>query len=80
MAFQTISQLLATPTDEMTVTQSDREHFDVQVLPPMDRDEESGYASASSSDSSFPDVFFTKPHLTFLNRQLQNLEPQGGHT
>ncbi|MCJ1299121.1 hypothetical protein MMC08_001912 [Hypocenomyce scalaris] len=39
------------------------------------RDEESGYASASSSDESIPDVFFTKPHLTFLNRQLQNLEP-----
>ena len=41
------------------------------------RDEESGYASASSSDESIPDVFFTKPYLTFLNRQLQNLEPLG---
>lgn len=47
------------------------------MIPPMDRDEESGYASASSGDSSVPDVFFTKPHLTFLNRQLQHLEPQG---
>lgn len=41
------------------------------------RDEESGYASASSSDESISDVFFTKSHLTFLNRQLQNLEPPG---
>ena len=64
----------------MPVIASDHEHFHAQLLAPMDRDEESGYASASSSDSSIPDVFFTKPHLTFLNRQLQNLEPQGGQT
>lgn len=44
------------------------------------QDEESGYASASSSEESIPDVFFTKPHLTFLNRQLQNLEPPGNMT
>ena len=62
----------------MPVIGSDRVHFDNQGFGPVDRDEESGYASASSSDSSIPDVFFTKPHLTFLNRQLQNLEPQGG--
>jgi phosphoadenosine phosphosulfate reductase len=53
------------------------QEIEPQIIPPMDRDEESGYASASSSDSSVPDVFFTKPHLTFLNRQLQHLEPQG---
>jgi len=53
------------------------QQLETEMLPPMDRDEESGYASASSSDSSVPDVFFTKPHLTFLNRQLQHLEPQG---
>ncbi|MCJ1248632.1 hypothetical protein MMC30_005850 [Trapelia coarctata] len=52
------------------------QHLETEMLPPMDRDEESGYASASSSESSVPDVFFTKPHLTFLNRQLQHLEPQ----
>lgn len=40
-------------------------------------DLESGYASASSSEASIPEVVFTKPHLQFLNRQLQNLEPQG---
>ncbi|KAI9879887.1 MAG: hypothetical protein M1830_006554 [Pleopsidium flavum] len=40
------------------------------------QDLESGYASASSSEASIPDIFFTKPHLQFLNRQLQNLEPQ----
>ena len=42
-----------------------------------DRDDESGYVSASSSDASMPDILFTKPHLAFLNRQLQTLEPQG---
>ncbi|KAL9107478.1 MAG: hypothetical protein Q9187_008420, partial [Circinaria calcarea] len=50
---------------------------DTESIMPLDRDDESGYASGSSSDSILPDVFFTKPHLTFLNRQLQNLEPQG---
>ena len=44
---------------------------------PLEQDSESGYASGSSSDSSLPDLYFTKSHLTFLNRQLQNLEPQG---
>ncbi|MCJ1474581.1 hypothetical protein MMC13_003240 [Lambiella insularis] len=43
---------------------------------PIDRDEESGYASGSSSEASIPDVFFTEPHLRYLNRQLQQLEPQ----
>ncbi|MCJ1288240.1 hypothetical protein MMC26_007595 [Xylographa opegraphella] len=47
-----------------------------EILPPMQSDDESGYASCSSSEASVPDVFFTKPHLRFLNRQLQNLEPQ----
>ena len=42
-----------------------------------EHDSESGYASGSSSDAETPDIFFTKPHLTFLNRQLQGLEPQG---
>ena len=40
-------------------------------------DYESGYASGSSSDAELPEIYFTKPHLAFLNRQLQNLEPQG---
>ena len=41
-------------------------------------DLESGYVSGHSSQgSSSPDVVFTNPHLIFLNRQLQNLEPQG---
>ena len=42
-----------------------------------DRDYESGYVSGSSSEASIPDLYFTKPHLAFLNRQLQNFEPQG---
>ena len=38
---------------------------------------ESGYVSGSGSESSLPEIHFTKPHLAFLNRQLQFLEPQG---
>ncbi|KAJ5210755.1 Phosphoadenosine phosphosulfate reductase CysH [Penicillium cf. griseofulvum] len=39
---------------------------------------ESGYVSAGSSSSEdyVPEIVFTKPHLQFLNRQLQFLEPQ----
>lgn len=41
-------------------------------------DPESGYVSGRSSQgSNRPDVHFTNLHLVFLNRQLQNLEPQG---
>ncbi|KAI9893782.1 MAG: hypothetical protein M1814_005999 [Vezdaea aestivalis] len=39
-------------------------------------DVESGYASASSSENSLPEVYFTKPHLKFINQQLAKLEPQ----
>jgi len=39
--------------------------------------DESGYASAASSQESLPDIYFTKPHLKFINAQLQKLEPQG---
>ncbi|MCJ1400103.1 hypothetical protein MMC11_003306 [Xylographa trunciseda] len=52
------------------------QQLETEILPPAHRDDESGYASGSSSQTSLPDVFFTKPHLRFLNRQLQNLEPQ----
>ncbi|KAF2709688.1 Phosphoadenosine phosphosulfate reductase CysH-type [Pleomassaria siparia CBS 279.74] len=38
---------------------------------------ESGYASGSSSQDSLPEAYFSKPHLKFLNSQLQKLEPQG---
>ncbi|RAH43409.1 phosphoadenylyl-sulfate reductase (thioredoxin) [Aspergillus brunneoviolaceus CBS 621.78] len=37
---------------------------------------DSGYVSGSSSDDYSPEIVFTKPHLKFLNRQLQFLEPQ----
>ncbi|KAL9065942.1 MAG: hypothetical protein Q9157_007310 [Trypethelium eluteriae] len=40
------------------------------------RKEESGYASASSSHANFAEIFFTKPHLRFINQQLKQLEPQ----
>ena len=38
---------------------------------------ESGYASGSSIDEAVPEVYFSRAHLRFLNRQLQNLEPSG---
>lgn len=41
------------------------------------QDVESGYVSGSSSNADLPEIYFTKPHLAFLNRQLQHLEPQG---
>ena len=40
-------------------------------------DIESGYASATSENGGFADVYFTKPHLKFLNKQLNQLEPEG---
>jgi len=52
------------------------QQLETEMLPPVHRDDESGYASGSSSQTSLQDVFFTKPHLRFLNRQLQHLEPQ----
>lgn len=36
-----------------------------------------GYESGFSSQDRPPEIYFTTPHLSFLNRQLQNLEPQG---
>ncbi|KAG8624287.1 hypothetical protein KVT40_007354 [Elsinoe batatas] len=39
------------------------------------RDAESGYASGSST-ASLPDLYFSRPHLKFLNQQLSKLEPQ----
>lgn len=44
---------------------------------PTIHDTESGYASGASSQDSLPDVYFSKPHLKFLNQQLQQLEPEG---
>jgi len=45
----------------------------------MLRDDESGYASGESNHESLPEIFFSKPHLKFLNSQLQKLDPQGPH-
>lgn len=42
----------------------------------VDAGYESGYVSGSGSEASIPEIVITKPHLRFLNRQLQNLEPQ----
>ena len=43
---------------------------------PLSKIADSGYASGSNSEIDLPEVYFTKPHLQFINRQLQNLEPQ----
>ena len=37
---------------------------------------DSGYASGTRSEIGIPELYLTKPHLQFLNRQLQFLEPQ----
>ena len=46
---------------------------------PSSSSDESGYLSGSSSPDSHdpPKIRFTTAHLNFLNRQLQNLAPQG---
>ncbi|KAJ5114722.1 hypothetical protein NUU61_000481 [Penicillium alfredii] len=49
---------------------------DVDSLDLRDANTESGYVSGGSSDDYIPEIVFTKPHLQFLNRQLQFLEPQ----
>lgn len=38
--------------------------------------EESGYASAESSQENLQEIFFTRPHLKYINAQLAKLEPQ----
>ena len=53
---------------------------DMESLDARDTNTESGYASGGSgaaSEDYIPEIVFTKPHLQFLNRQLQFLEPQG---
>jgi phosphoadenosine phosphosulfate reductase len=53
--------------------------FDKEQYPPSPTigSEESGYASATSSQDGLAEVYFSKPHLKFINAQLQKLEPQG---
>lgn len=50
---------------------------DMEGIDTRDTNTESGYDSGSSSVDYIPEIVFTKPHLQFLNRQLQFLEPQG---
>ena len=50
---------------------------EVEMQDPKNSIPDSGYVSASSSDDCLPEIVFTRPHLQFLNRQLQFLEPQG---
>ncbi|KAF7591851.1 hypothetical protein BBP40_001048 [Aspergillus hancockii] len=48
----------------------------IEEIDAKDSQTDSGYVSGSSSDDYLPEIVFTKPHLQFLNRQLQFLEPQ----
>lgn len=50
---------------------------DLEGIDSRDNSTESGYVSGGSSEEYIPEIVFTKPHLQFLNRQLQFLEPQG---
>lgn len=47
-----------------------------EAIDARDNQTESGYVSGGSSEDYMPEIVFTKPHLQFLNRQLQFLEPQ----
>ncbi|OJJ00623.1 hypothetical protein ASPVEDRAFT_82182 [Aspergillus versicolor CBS 583.65] len=49
---------------------------DTETTDLRDSTTESGYVSGGSSEEYLPEIVFTKPHLQFLNRQLQFLEPQ----
>ena len=69
-----IMPLFAHPTDG-TMPETNLHLLDSDIVLPLD--DESGYASGSSSEANIPQVFFTKSHLSFLNRQLQDLEPRG---
>lgn len=51
-----------------------KSHYDEGMMGARGTD--SGYSSGASSEMEMPEVYFTKPHLQFLNRQLQFLEPQ----
>ncbi|KAJ5917880.1 Phosphoadenosine phosphosulfate reductase [Penicillium verhagenii] len=60
------------PTKMPVQYPSDGEGMDTR-----DNNTESGYVSGGSSNEEYiPEIVFTKPHLQFLNRQLQFLEPQ----
>lgn len=42
----------------------------------MDKLQDSGYATAYGSHT-LPEVYFTPPHLKYLNNKLKDLEPEG---
>ena len=48
---------------------------DSGVQTPVSKVADSGYVSGNSSDIDLPEIYFTKPHLQFINRQLQFLDP-----
>ena len=52
-------------------------NYSEDAIDARDSQTESGYVSGGSSEDYMPEIVFTKPHLQFLNRQLQFLEPQG---
>lgn len=42
----------------------------------MDKLQDSGYATAYGSQT-LPDIYFSPPHLKFINSKLKDLEPEG---
>ena len=45
--------------------------------PSQDGGSESGYDSIGSSVQSLQTIYFSPPHLKYINAQLQELEPEG---
>jgi phosphoadenosine phosphosulfate reductase len=58
---------------KILVMSSPSSNEDSGIISPKETD--SGYASAAGSEFGMPELYFTKPYLRFLNRQLQVLEP-----
>merc|ERR1712230_115718 len=72
----TLNRLRAFTTSFFTMSSRSQSPCGSGQSSPSLRGADSGYASANNSECGMPEVYFTKPHLQFLNRQLQFLEPQ----
>jgi phosphoadenosine phosphosulfate reductase len=59
--------MTTTPVSEYSPEQSEQS---------LSHDSESGYDSPGSSSVEFPEIYFSRSHLKYLNEQLQKLEPE----
>ena len=71
---QGLNRYFTTPVNMSSRTDSPSPAMTPPHSPAM-KGTDSGYASATGSEIGMPDLYFTKPHLQFINRQLQFLEP-----